>query len=79
MYVFCKLLCVHSSFAILLIGRFAWFVVVVSRDCCVALPRGAMGLSCDCSNSLSYSLTIFKSSCVLSKIIFLMQCYSEYQ
>ena len=33
----------------------------MSRDCCVALPRGAMGLSavCDCGISLSYSLTIF--------------------
>ena len=30
-------------------------------DCCVALPRGAMGLSavCDCGISRSYSLTIF--------------------
>ena len=29
---------------------FAWFVFLVSRDCCVAFPRGAMGLSavCDC-------------------------------
>ena len=24
---------------------FAWFVFQVSRNCCVALPRGAMGLS----------------------------------
>ena len=33
----------------------------MSRDCCVALPRGAMGLSasCDCGISLSYSLTIY--------------------
>ena len=32
---------------------FAWFVLLVSRDCCVALPRGAMGLSavCDCGIS----------------------------
>ena len=31
----------------------------MSRDCCVALPHGAMGLSavCDCGISLSYSLT----------------------
>ena len=29
------------------------FVFLVSRDCCVALPRGAMGLSavCDCGIS----------------------------
>ena len=33
----------------------------MSRDGCVALPRGAMGLSavCDCGISWSYSLTIF--------------------
>ena len=32
----------------------------MSRDCCVALPRGAMDLSviCDCGISGSYSLTI---------------------
>ena len=31
-------------------GCFPWFVFLVSRDCCVALPRGAMDLSavCDC-------------------------------
>ena len=54
----CTLLCVPSGFAIVLIARggrggagcFAWFVFLVSRGCCVALPRGAMGLStvCDC-------------------------------
>ena len=33
------------------------------RDCCVALPCGAMGLSsvCDCDIFCSFSLTIFKS------------------
>ena len=32
---------------------FAWFVFLVSCDGCVALPRGAMGLSavCDCGIS----------------------------
>ena len=37
-------------------GYFAWFVLLVSRDCCVALPRGAMSLSavCDCGISKSY-------------------------
>ena len=32
----------------------------MSRDCCVAIPLGAMGLSavCDCDISRSYSLTI---------------------
>ena len=43
-------------------GCFALFVFMISRDCCVALPRGAMGLSavCDCGISLSYSLTLFE-------------------
>ena len=52
----CTLLYVPSSFAIILMwkreraGCFAQFVFLVSRDCCVALPRGAKGLSavCDC-------------------------------
>ena len=37
---------------------FACFVFLVSRDWCVALPRGEMGLSwvCDCGISWSYSL-----------------------
>ena len=29
-------------------GCFAWFVFLVFRDGCVALPRGAMGLSSVC-------------------------------
>ena len=34
-------------------GCFAYFVFLVSRACCVALPGGAMGLSevCDCGIS----------------------------
>ena len=51
----CALLYVHSSFAIILMGKregggAGCFVFLVSRDCCVALPRDAMGLSavCDC-------------------------------
>ena len=42
-------------------GCFAWFVLLVSRDCCVALPHGVMGLSavCDCGIFRSYSLHIF--------------------
>ena len=53
----CTLIYVPSSFAIILMGKragcFAKFVFLVSRDCCVALPRGAMGLSavCDCGIS----------------------------
>ena len=45
----------------------------MSRDCCVALPRGAIGLSafCDFGISWSYSLTIFhmeELSCVEENI-----------
>ena len=31
-------------------GSFAWFVFLMSRGCCEALPRGAVGSSavCDC-------------------------------
>ena len=51
----CTLLYVNSSFGNHLdgderAGCLAWFVFLVSCDGCVALPRGAMGLSrvCDC-------------------------------
>ena len=43
----CALLCAHSSFAVTLMGKreradcFALFVFLMSRDCCVALPRSA--------------------------------------
>ena len=52
----CALLCVHSSFAIILIGKrelVALLVFLVSRHCCVALPHDATGLSalCDCGTS----------------------------
>ena len=54
----CNLLCVQYSFAIILMreeraGCFTLFVFLVSRDCCVALPLDATGLSavCDCGNS----------------------------
>ena len=56
-YVLFCVLCVHSSLAIILkssweerTGCFASFAFLVSRDYCVALPHGAMGLSavCDC-------------------------------
>ena len=62
----CTLIYVHSSIAIILMGEeragcFALFVFLVSRDCRVALPHDATGLSavCDCVISSSYSLTIF--------------------
>ena len=53
----CALVYVHSYFAIILMGKradyFAKFVFLVSHDCCVALPRGVVGLSavCDCGIS----------------------------
>ena len=34
-------------------GFFAWFVFLVSRDCCVSLPRGAIGLSAVCNCGVS--------------------------
>ena len=45
-------------------GCFSWFVFLVSRDCCVALPPSAMGLSAVCDSGISwpYSLTI--SECI---------------
>ena len=53
----CALLYVHSSFAIILMGKrelVLYFVcLLVSCDCCVALPHDDMGLSavCDCGIS----------------------------
>ena len=55
----CALLCVHSSFAIILMEKrelvalLFFFVFLVSRDCCVALPHGATSLPavCDCGIS----------------------------
>ena len=52
------LLFVHSSFAIISMGKegagcFALFVPQVSRDCCVALPRGVMGWSAVCDFGIS--------------------------
>ena len=46
----------------------------MSRDCYVALPHDAMGLSavCDCGISLSYSLTIFVSCAKLWSILLLL-------
>ena len=56
---YCTLLSVHSGFSVVLVGKgegagcFAWFVFLVSLGCCVALLRGAMGLSAvyDCDIS----------------------------
>ena len=53
----------HSLVAVLWCspGCFALLVFLVSRDCCVALPHDATGVSavCDCGISCSYSFTIF--------------------
>ena len=48
-------------------GCFAWFVFLVSRDCCVALPRGAMGLSAVCDCSISHTRLLFVYIHPLSK------------
>ena len=53
----CALLSVHSRYAIILMGKREmvafFFVSLLSHDCCVPLPHGAMGLSavCDCGIS----------------------------
>ena len=40
-------------------GYFALFLSPLSRDCCVALPRGATGLSAVCNYSIAGILIIF--------------------
>ena len=54
----CALLCVHSSFAIISMGKrelvaLLFVVFLVSLDCCVALPHDTTGLYavCDCGIS----------------------------
>ena len=49
----CALLYVHSSFAIILMGKGELVALLSLSSCCVALPRGVMGLSavCDCGIS----------------------------
>ena len=51
-----------TSFAIILMEKRELLVLQVSRDCCVALHRGATGLSAvyDCGITWSYSLTLFQ-------------------
>ena len=41
------------------VGCFAKFVFQVSRDCCVAFPRGAMGMSAVWDCGISWSLTYY--------------------
>ena len=55
----CALLCVHSSFAIISMGKrelVALFVFLVSHVCCVTLPRDATDLSAVCGNHLLSSV-----------------------
>ena len=53
----CALLCVHSSYAIISMGKrelvALLFAFLVSRDCCVALPHSATGLSAVCNCGIS--------------------------
>ena len=52
----------------------------MSCDGCVALPRGAMGLSavCDCGISWSYPLTIFVVSDKKIFKVFIWKIYFEH-
>ena len=43
-------------------GCFAWFVLLVSRDCCVTLPRGATSLSAVFPNHTHYFPVITTSN-----------------
>ena len=54
----CALLYVHSNFAIILMGKreLAALLSLSSYwlvNCCLALPRGAMGLSAVCDRGIS--------------------------
>ena len=53
----CTFLYVPSSFAIILMGKRELVALLSlvswSHDCCVALPRGAMGLSALCDYGIS--------------------------
>ena len=52
----CALLCVLSSFAIILMGKrelVSLPSLLMSHDCCVTLPRSAMGLSAACDGGIS--------------------------
>ena len=67
----CALLCVHSSFAIISMGKSALFVFLVSHDGCVALPHDTMGLSavCDCGISCHTHLLFFLYFCTFHAIV----------
>ena len=49
----CALLYVHSSFALILMGKRGLIALVCSRNFCVGLPRDAMSLSAVCVCGIS--------------------------
>ena len=50
---FCALLCVHSSFAIILMGKRELVAFLMSHDCCVAFSQNATDLSAICGSGIS--------------------------
>ena len=62
--MFCfALLYVHSRFAIILMGKRELTALLSLSSCCVALPRGAVGLSVvDFGITSSYSLTVLETT-----------------
>ena len=54
------------------IGCFAWFVFLVSCDGCVALPRGAIGLSAVCDRGISWLYSLFLLT--ESKVTLIFHC-----
>ena len=82
--MFCSaLLCVHSSFAIISMGKrelvaLLCFFFLVSHDCCVALPHDTcttgLAVVCDCgipdhTHLLFFMYNSMESSLVFSKIV----------
>ena len=70
----CALLYVISSYALILMGKeragcFALLVFRVSRDCCLALPRGDMGLSAVCGCGIPDH----------TRLLFLCQTYDKHR
>ena len=70
-------LCVHSSFAIIVMGKRELVALLcvfflVFYDCCVALPRGATALFavCDFGISKSYSLVLADTHFVITHRLF---------
>ena len=69
----CTLLCVHSSFAIILIGKRELVALLVclpvSRDCYVALPLGATRVSAVCGMVFSDHTHILFTSLFICFIV----------